>query len=52
MIFQKDKGNDYSSIIWKIIKNEIREENRNANSDSDDEWFFMLICFFVYDEKD
>jgi len=37
MIFQKDKGNDYSPIIWKIIKNEIREENRLANNSEDDE---------------
>jgi RNA ligase len=37
MIFQKDKGNDYSPIIWKIIKNEIREENRLSNLNSEDD---------------
>lgn len=31
LIFSKDKGTDYSGHIWKMIKNEIREENRLNN---------------------
>lgn len=37
MIFQKDKGADYSQIIWKMIKREIKEENRELNNNEDDE---------------
>ena len=38
MIFMKEKGGDYSPIIWKIIKREVKEENRLANNfDEDDE---------------
>lgn len=37
MIFQKEKGGDYSQIIWKMIKREIKEENRELNNNEDDE---------------
>ena len=36
MLFQKDKGNDYSQIIWKMIKREIKEENRELNNEDDE----------------
>lgn len=36
MIFQKDKGADYSQIIWKMIKREIKEENRELNNEEDE----------------
>ena len=35
MIFQKDKGADYSEIIWKMIKREIKEENKELNEDEE-----------------
>lgn len=37
MIFNKNRGYDYSQIIWKIIKSEIKEENRLNNNSDDDE---------------
>ena len=37
MIFQKEKGGDYSQIIWKMIKREVKEENRINNNLEDDE---------------
>ena len=36
MMFAKDKGSDYSPAIWKIIKNEIKEENKALNTDEDE----------------
>ena len=36
MMFSKSKGKDYSGIIWKIIKNEIKEENKNSNLEEDE----------------
>jgi len=36
MIFQKEKGADYSQIIWKIIKREVKEENRLSNNEDDE----------------
>lgn len=36
MIFNKDKNGDYSDIIWKIIKREVKEENKNNNSEDDE----------------
>ena len=36
MIFQKDKGADYSQIIWKMIKREIKEENKELNNEDDE----------------
>ena len=37
MMFSKAKGADYSKIIWKMIREEIREENRNELNSDDDE---------------
>lgn len=36
MIFQKEKGGDYSQIIWKIIKREVKEENKELNNEDDE----------------
>lgn len=37
MIFQKEKGGDYSQIIWKMIKREVKEENKINNNLEEDE---------------
>ena len=38
MMFAKAKGADYSQAIWKIIKNEVKEENKALmKEDEDDE---------------
>jgi len=37
MMFAKAKGADYSTAIWKIIKNEIKEENKALNNFEEDE---------------
>ena len=35
MIFLKDRGSEYSQLIWKIIKREIKEENKGTIYDED-----------------
>jgi len=36
MMFSKAKGEDYSALIWKIIKREVKEENRELNNEDDE----------------
>lgn len=36
MIFQKEKGVDYSQIIWKMIKREIKDENKGSIYDEEE----------------
>ena len=36
MIFKKSKGQDYSDLIWKIIKREVKEENKLSNNEDDE----------------